>query len=299
MSKYIFRGEDLSSLIQYRNIDVDECIACRSREFNNFSSSEAFPAVKCINCGLIWMKPFFNKKGLDKYYSEYLRKRRFNSKEKMRQREIQYELDVEFIQNYISKGRMLDVGCSGGFFLSYFNSSFEKHGIEIDSGAVKFSKENYKEFGHNIQCLSIDKYTPSSKFDLIVMRGVIEHVIDPVSEIKKVSELLKSKGLFCIVATPNADAISVDLYRDKWTLFHPIQHLWHFSPHTLSLICSKFNLELIASDFPYLGTPYENAYDDIKAVTNSIKQKENGIDNLPVSPAFFGNMMSLVFRKKS
>jgi hypothetical protein len=58
MSKYIFRDEDLSGLIPYRDISVDKCVVCGSSGGDNqedFSNSEDFPAKRCINCGLVWM----------------------------------------------------------------------------------------------------------------------------------------------------------------------------------------------------------------------------------------------------
>jgi len=81
-------------------------------------------------------------------------------------------------------------------------------------------------------------------------------------------------------------------------LFHPIQHIWHFSPKTLGLICSRFGLKLIAKDFPYLGTPYENVRENVKTVAEAIKLREqNPLAELPVSPPFWENMMALVFEK--
>ncbi len=296
-NNYIFRDENLTDLIQYRDIEIEKCIACNSSKFRDFSSSKDFPAVKCSNCGLIWMQPSFNKDGLNKYYSDYIGKRRINNKKKMEQRQEQYKLDVDFVQKYKSKGRMLDIGCNGGFFLDCFSKEIEKHGIEIDQSAVDFANQNFKELAGRVNSTSLEDYNPGLKFDLITMRGVIEHVTDPEKDIEKVSALLSAGGVFGITATPNSDAITVDLYQDKWTLFHPIQHLWHFSAKTLSLICNRHGLELIACDFPYLGTPYENAYEDIKHVADRIKNKEHGVEDLSISPAFFGNMMSLIFKK--
>ena len=58
-----------------------------------------------------------NKEGLEKYYHDYLTSNRKN-KEMARLRKIQYKIDLEFIKKYIQKGKVLDVGCSGGFFLN-------------------------------------------------------------------------------------------------------------------------------------------------------------------------------------
>jgi len=296
-NNYIFRGENLTELIQYRNIEVDKCIACNSSKFRNFSSSKDFPAAKCLNCGFIWMRPSFCKEGLDKYYSDYIGKRRINNKIKMDQRKEQYKLDVDFIQKYRAQGRMLDIGCSGGFFLDSFSKNIEKHGIEIDPSAVDYANQNFSGLAGRVNCISLEDYNPNSKFDLITMRGVIEHVMNPEKDIEKISSLLNKGGIFGVSATPNSEAICVDLYQDNWTLFHPIQHLWHFSPKTLSLICNRHGLELIASDFPYLGTPYEDVYEDIKLVADRIRNKENNIEDISISKAFYGNMMSLIFFK--
>ena len=243
------------------------------------------------------MRPSFCKEGLSEYYSDYIGKRRINNKKKMEQRKEQYTLDVDFIQKYKSQGRMLDVGCSGGFFLDSFSKDIEKHGIEIDQSAVDYANQSFSGLAGRVNCISLEDYNPNSKFDLITMRGVIEHVMDPEKDIEKISSLLNKGGVFGVSATPNSEAICVDLYRDNWTLFHPIQHLWHFSPKTLSLICNRHGLELIASTFPYLGTPYENVYEDIKQVAERIRNKENNVEDLSISNAFYGNMMSLIFKK--
>jgi len=297
-NNYVFRDEDLSDLIKYRNIEINQCIACGSIEFRDFSGSTHFPARRCNDCGLIWMNPSFNEDGLNRYYSDYIMKRRLNNEKKMVQRQEQYKLDVSFVQRYKFGGRMLDVGCNGGFYLDCFSDDFDKYGIDIDMSAIEFANQNYNELTGKVYCIALEDFEPDLEFDLITMRGVIEHVTDPEKYIEKVSGLLKKGGMFAITATPNADAVSVELYLDDWTLFHPIQHLWHFSPRTLELICNRHDLVLIAKDFPYIGTPYEDVYNDIKRVADRIDNNTKGKSNGSISPAFFENMMSLVFKKK-
>jgi hypothetical protein len=123
-------------------------------------------------------------------------------------------------------------------------------------------------------------------------------MIDPLSAIKKVSELLKHNGYFCITATPNGMSLAADIYRNQWTLFHPVQHIWHFSPKSLSIICQRFGLKLIAQEFPYIGTPYEDVNKNIQDVADAIRLKKDNADfDLPVSPPFYESMMSLMFKK--
>lgn len=295
----LFRGEDLEQFSKFSTVRQDYCIACQGKDFGPWATAGSYKAVRCVKCGLIWMNPFLNNQGLSKYYADYIGRRRLNNDVKMAQRKIQYQSDREFIENFVDHGKILDVGCSGGFFLEALSPRFEKHGIEIDPEAVAYAQKTQNEFGKNILRVALEEAPyENESFDMITMRGTIEHLPDPVNAINKISQLLRKGGYYYIAATPNGDSFAADIFREQWTLFHPVQHIWHFSPRTLALICSRFGLKLIAKDFPYLGTPYENARDNVKAVAEAIELKEkNPSAELPVCPPFWENMMSLVFQK--
>jgi SAM-dependent methyltransferase len=154
-------------LTEYRN-----CIICGSNEYDTWATFGSYRAVKCKKCCLIWINPHLSKEGLERYYQDYIGMR-MKSEIKTKQREIQYEIDKNFIESWISCGRVLDVGCSGGFFLNVLNDSFEKYGIDIDREAVEYARRNFP-FGENIKCCSLEEVEfPEGYFDLVVMRGVM------------------------------------------------------------------------------------------------------------------------------
>ena len=62
----------------------------------------------------------------------------------MKDRTVQYDLDKQFLEKYIKKGKVLDVGCGGGIFLSKLNKNFKKYGIDLDKSSIKFAKKNFK-----------------------------------------------------------------------------------------------------------------------------------------------------------
>ena len=297
MTKVNFRDENLSD---YANdlIRVDSCILCHSKTNYEWASQPApFRAVKCADCGFVWMQTQPTPNTLDKYYSNFIGRRRLSNPSKMQQRSLQYEDDKLILQQYVREGRLLDVGCNGGFFLNCLDKTFEKHGIEVDSTAVKYAQENFN-FGNNVRCGNIlEANYPEGSFDVLVMRGTIEHVTKPVEVIERCSKLLKKGGFFYITATPNVDSLAAELFRDRWVVFHPVQHLWHFSPNTLRSICDRFGMTFVSVTFPYLGTSYENYKSDLSQMSDEMTSQEPNTLKKNISPPFFESMMSIIFKK--
>ncbi|MBN2015040.1 MAG: methyltransferase domain-containing protein [Candidatus Altiarchaeota archaeon] len=290
-------GEDLEEYARYLDFYVNECIVCGSSKTSKWAEYGSFKAIKCDRCGMIWINPMVNPDGVEKYYQDYIGMR-FEDKDKTLKRKAQYEIDKDYIQQHIMSGKVLDVGCSGGFFLETLSNKFEKYGVEIDKKAVEFARENYS-FGSNVRAVRLEEAPfEDATFDLVIMRGVIEHLHDPSTAIAKISSLLKKGGFFYVAATPNSLSFSADFYREKWNQFHPIRHLYYFSVETLPALCSRFGLKLLSYRLPYLETPYCSVEDDIKRVEKDIRLKSIGqVDKIGRSQAFWENMMNIVFVK--
>jgi SAM-dependent methyltransferase len=290
-----FRGENLGILFEEHNIvEIKECPVCNSTEFSLWADCSYTQAHKCIKCLLVFMSPQLSEAGLSDYYSNYIGKRRINNLEKMKLRSDQYVLDSSIVKSFVSSGKLLDVGCNGGFFLSALGKGFERYGTELDPKAVEYAKKNYPNFGERIFQGSIEEVNYADEnFDVITMRGLFEHVSNPNRVLEHASKMLKVGGYLYLCATPNGKSLSAELYRENWTLFHPVQHLWHFSPDSLATLFRKYNLKLVWKDLQYLDTPYAKPETDLLKIANKITNPHSN----EISPPFFENMMSLVFEK--
>lgn len=295
-NKIFFRDEDLTHLYESNNlVKLKKCVVCDASEasFLPWGSSGQFPSDQCQQCGLVFMNPQLTKEGLDDYYKNYINRRRLNNEIKMQQRFSQYQIDREVIRRFIKNGNLLDIGCSGGFFLDVLGDEFTRFGTELDAEAVSYLRSQFPKFEKNIHCGTlISASYPDSQFDLVTLRGVIEHVPDPIEVLCELSRITRSGGYCYICATPNADSVLANIFKENWTLFHPVQHLWHFSPSTLEKLFNQYGFILVWKDFPYVGTPYENFTEDVRTINAFL----NG-DSTKVSPPFFESMMSLVFKK--
>ena len=275
------------------------CAVCGGSAKEPWATQGPFTAVRCPSCGLVWVDPFLTEEGVKRYYTGYLSSRLQNPR-LMELRQRQYQLDAAFLSHSIPAGRVLDVGCGEGRFLATLSDRFEKYGLELDPESVAFAKAHFP-FGSHIaqQALGQDGFAAGS-FDLVMMRGVIEHLREPRHAVQRVSELLRPGGSFFITATPNVDSFCAELYREKWNQFQPAEHLYYFSVKTLGRLCADYRLEVVAKEYPYLETPYADLLNDQLAVLRDAQRiREGKRAEVGKSPAFWGNMMTVLFRLTS
>lgn len=275
--------QDLTVYHKYFTEERD-CIVCGGSG-KLWGQLGPFTAVKC-DCGFVWMNPYPNNEGLAKYYDDYIGRRSAETW-LCEARQIQYRIDRDFLERFVNRGKVLDVGCSGGYFLDVLGDKFDRHGIEIDPEAVKCANDNYD---FTVTHGRIEDY-PDTEFDIITMRGVIEHFPNPAEVMDKVASLLRRGGILYIAATPDVSSFCADIYRENWNQFQPVEHLSYFSVPSLTRFLSG-TFKYIAHHHPYIETPYQDMENDYKRVFEYCKHK-NGI-----SPPFWGSMMNVVFKRE-
>ncbi|MFH1506862.1 MAG: class I SAM-dependent methyltransferase [Candidatus Omnitrophota bacterium] len=268
-----------------------KCIVCGSGNFSLWAGTYYLRALKCRNCGMVSVNPHINQAGLNLFYSTYLGNR-FKDKRLFNDRKEMYKLEYEFLSNFISGGSVLDVGCSGGFFLNEFDKNrWIRRGVEIDPGTAAYARNKFgiDVIAGNFPDLNLGK----NKFDLIVFRGVIEHCINPENYFKKCAAVLKNKGMLFITATPNVESFCAEIYREKWRLFTPIEHIHFFSVGLLNRMLEPLGFKLLERKYFYEETPYADLKADYKKMKADILSITNGRRKvIKKSPPFWGNMLT-------
>ena len=179
-----------------------------------------------------------------------------------------FKLESEFINKYIKRGTLIDIGCATGEFLDALNWTGEKYGMEVSDYAINTAKKKGIRFDKDI-------FAGEELFDLIIFRGTIQHIDTPMYYIKQSFKALKKGGYVVFLATPNADSICYKLFG---TLNFLAPHLNFYIPSetTLPQILTNFGFKVIETRFPYLGSPYASPIKDhIKFILRCLGIKTN------------------------
>lgn len=274
---------------------IKPCLICKKKKFEKWAELENYIARKCKKCGMISINPTPDQKFLDDYYDGYLEENK-KDRDLWEQRKITYEIDRKWITKCVKQGKVLDIGCSGGQFLSHFSTKrWERFGVEVDERAAKEAARKYQIKVKTGNFLDLIFH---QKFDLIMFRGVIEHFSDPVKVLKKCSSLLKKNGYLFITATPAGDSFAFDVYREKWGLFTPPGHLHFFTVEGLTQILKKNGFVLSDHHYQYSETPYANPRKDFKKIKKDIIfTYQNKQSEIKESIPFPGSVITAAWQK--
>ena len=249
--------------------------------------------VKCKKCGIVFAKRRLNKSGLSKYWEDYLSRVHKHDDDMNIKRKKMYQIDFNFINNYCSHGKVLDVGCSNGDFMTFFeNKGYDTYGIEFGTEAAELAMIN-----HKVKCGILPDMKIDEKFDLIVFRGVLQYFPDVKRYLSKALDLLSDKGFIFITAQPNMDSYCFKLFKGKFSL--PVTGA-DFIGYTETIFTNYFiehGLKKVAEKYFYEETPYADLENDILKVAEAIKTKNAGKEIESKAPAFYGNMMSVIYQK--
>jgi len=182
--------------------------------------------------------------------------------------------------------------------LSNFSSElWDREGVEIGEDAAKFAKDN---FGIHIHTGKVEDLSFSMPYDLVMMRGVIEHIPDPIAVLRKCKEIISPEGYLFITAMPNGNSFAFEVFRNKWRQFTPLEHIHFFSRKLLVQVVEKLGFRTISHHYQYDETPYANPKEDYEQMKIAINYIANGENNkIPLSPPFPESMLTIIFQKLS
>ena len=118
---------------------------------------------------------------------------------------------IPYLKNYIPSFeglKILDVGCGeGGTTAAFARTGAECYGTDIDEHRLQKSSENPQNKGIHFELLDVYDLDSSdtisnTKFDLIILRDVIEHLTDTFKALSALKEILAEDGKIFLTFPP-------------------------------------------------------------------------------------------------
>ncbi|MBI2862260.1 MAG: class I SAM-dependent methyltransferase [Chloroflexi bacterium] len=133
-------------------------------------------------------------------------------------------------------GNLLDVGCSVGLLLQVAKErEWHVEGVEVSPWAAEKARAN----GLTVHIGDLSELPlPTGSYDVIVFNHVLEHLSDPLRQLRRAWDLLKPTGLV-VVGMPNFASPMARIEREHWPALQPLEHRWQFTPQVLRRLLSR------------------------------------------------------------
>jgi 2-polyprenyl-3-methyl-5-hydroxy-6-metoxy-1,4-benzoquinol methylase len=156
---------------------------------------------------------------------------------------------MTFVPAARGEQRLLDIGCGSGDFLEQAQAAgWRVWGVEPSPvGAQRAQRRGFK-----VSCGELEEAKfPEKFFDMISMSHVIEHLDNPVAELRRCRSLLKDDGKLLVV-TPNFDCFDRHTFGPYWIPLMVPEHIGFFSVQTLRDVLKRAGFAVESTKFNFL-----------------------------------------------
>ena len=174
---------------------------------------------------------------------------------------------------------LLDAGCGPGYgleFIKNINPDIEIFGIEASIGA-RDTLENV--IGAKIIDSDIDgdwHGVYQGQMDLIILRHVVEHMLEPVKSLAKLRKALSTTGsLYISVPDMLNPRVVLRDYKDWWEYWFRAVHPYYYSKQTLFTTLNMAGLEPV-----YFGQENQEIWVIARASTLELKSTKYNCEDL-------------------
>jgi SAM-dependent methyltransferase len=140
------------------------------------------------------------------------------------------------------QGRLLDVGCGAGYFLSGMRRhGWEVSGLEVSRRAAQIAERDY---GLEVRVGELGSMAfAASSFDVVTLWNVLEHLPSPKGDLRIIHDILRPGGLLAF-GIPNAASLDARVFGRFWAGLDMPRHLHVFAPEALGRMLTELGFRV-------------------------------------------------------
>jgi len=212
----------------------EQAFRCTSLQHGDFTN-----IVQCSRCGLFYENPREPEEIIEMRY-EQVEDAVYEREREGRVRT--YGAMMPGIEKYSRPpGRVLDIGCYLGVFLDVARErGWQTVGVEPSAWAAGRTRQR----GHEVISAPLRRSNlPPASFDLITLWDVIEHLHDPLGQLREIHTLLRPGGTFALT-TMDTGSLYAKMCGRRWPWYMRM-HLFYFTRGTLARMLEEAGFEVL------------------------------------------------------
>lgn len=238
-------------------MEQTDCIICRSksarteargRDFIYGCGEDVFSAVRCLDCGHIYLNPRPAPEAIGVIYPPAYAtfSGKFSGSAIQRVKNgVTFGRLRKIVGRLSPHMRIIDIGCGDGELLLTIREHL-RHGelFGLDWKFPQNVRDRLEGHGiHLVEARMEEAELPAAHFDLVVMNQLIEHLWDPRAALASIRHALKPTGLL-LLSTPNIDGYDRHLFGEGlWGGYYFPRHLNLFSEQSLRRLLQESGFE--------------------------------------------------------
>ncbi|MBF0195861.1 MAG: class I SAM-dependent methyltransferase [Magnetococcales bacterium] len=229
-------------------VDWVNCSICGKQGCRQLFCKQGFIYVQCENCDHVYVQNRIRY--LNQLYKESEADAAFVKLQK-NSNHLDYWTRVykkyySLMSNFTGPNQeILDIGCGVGSFLNYVNQHYSAtnlHGLELNLGAAKYVKQIVGPDRFYDQ--PIEDVEFNTQFNQVYMWGVLEHLSDPTTVLKKIRDILSDQG-YLLFLIPNFSSRAVKILGAQTPTFEPRNHIQFYTKKSLELLYKNVGLKSV------------------------------------------------------
>ena len=224
------------------------CPVCRGADTPRFAELYGHAYLRCAACACVYLAaPERAPAAEGVYTADYIADRGHDAvgSSLTDAKEATARHYLALLEQHLSPGRLLEVGCSTGLALRVAAArGWQVHGVEVNRAAVDVANRVLGREAVVPGPLTADMF-PGQQFDAVVLFDVIEHITTPDEFLDLLAPKVVPGGVVLLV-TPNADSLSASLLRARWPHLM-LEHVILYSLPALRALLARHALDVIRS----------------------------------------------------
>lgn len=234
--------------------------------------------VRCVRCGLLMTNPRDDDATIGRVYHG-LCDVTYDEEDESRRRTARAFLDLVEAHHRL-RGRLLDVGCATGRFVTVAQESgWIATGLEASHWAIERARQRCPKatFVEGLlECVEL----PPGSFDVVTMWDVLEHVRSPAETLARIRRWLAPGGRL-LLNLPNAGSLTARTMGRRWVLLLR-EHLWYFDPPTVGRLLRQCGFELVTTRPNHVNFSMKNVLTRAGQYPGLTGRLARGLAGLPV-----------------